>query len=425
MTDRLLEDGTPRLLQDGTRRILEEPVVVDPPPTYEPPPGATPRLLEDGTVRLLEDGTVRILETVAIAPPPGDDEEPPREFPFKLTVGPRTGGRGTAPLTDFTTIGVRASRSDGWSADFSLSGSAQAARVIDELASDLFIARLNEPWKRLRIGQVEQEWDEDGGENLAVIAMDHRAILNRRYLWDDITFTGEDQGVIAWDLIAHTQSLDGGDLGLTAGTLDDTVQRIRSYLTGDNIGERLRELSEVIGGPWYEIDADLRFHVRARGTERRYSMPLQLGVTARRLRSVSGAAEFANAVQGVGDNEQTVRVGLETAGIATDPRGRWEAVAAWTSVIVQDTLAEHTAGELDDRVSPLTKWSATIDSARWLSDFPVEPFDVVTVIVPPSIVAPVGTPATSVTAQVDTLSFSILPNGEVTNPEVTLVEVAS
>lgn len=423
MTDRLLEDGTPRRLEDMTVRLLEEPVVVDPPPDYEPPLGLVARLTEDGQPRLLEDGTVRYLEQLApVAPPPGGGA-PVIVRPFRFALGPRTAGAGTVELADNVGVALKASRADGWSADFALSATDLAANTLDELASDLFVARFSQPWRRLRVMSIDQEWDESGGIGASCVAGEPRAVLNRRFLWADLTFTAEDQGAIAWALIEHSQTRDGGDLGLTAGVLDDTIQRERTYLTGDNIGQRLRELSEVIDGPWYEIDASLAFHARARGTERRYSIPLQLGVTARRLRRASGAAQFANAVQGTGDNEQTTRVLAESVDIATDPRGRWEAVAAWSSVVVQDTLDEHTAGELSDRVRPLTQWVATIDAARWLSDFPVEPFDIVEVVVPRSTIAPAGTPATRVLAQVDTLSFSVLPSGEVTNPEVTLVEV--
>ena len=422
MTDRLLEDGTARRLENTTLRILEEPIVVDPPPDYEPPLGLIPRLLEDGTPRLLEDGTVRFLEQTAPAPPP-DGGGPAVYRPFRLHVGPSTAAAGTVELADFAQVGIKASRADGWSADFSLAGTALAASAIDELATDLFVARFGQPWRRMRILSAEQEWDANGAIGVNVIAADHRAVLNRRHLWEDLSFADEDQGAIAWALVAHTQSLDGGDLGLTAGVLDDTVQRDRTYLIGDNIGERLRELSEVIDGPWYEIDSSLVFHARARGTERRYSIPLQLGVTARRLRRASGAAGFANAVQGTGNNEQTARSFAESATIATDPRGRWETVQSWSSVVEQTTLDEHTAGELTNRVNPLTQWVASIDSTRWLSDFPIEPFDVVEVVVPKSIVAPVGTPATRVLAQVDTIGFSILDTGEVTSIEATLVEL--
>lgn len=417
MTDRLLEDGTQRRTEDSNVRILEEAVVVIP-PDYEPPVsvGVTTRLLEDGTVRRVEDGFARLLESL-----PAETVTGPR--PFRFGFGPSSSTRSTVELSDFPQVSLSASRADGWTLSTSVPGSSVAARQINELATDVFVTRFAQEWRRLRILTAEQEWDEDGGGNVAVAAVDYRGVWNRRFLTDDLVFTDEPQGDIAYGLIDHAQGQVGGDYGMLPGELDDTITRSRSYLTGDNIGERLRELSEVIDGPWYEVDADLTFHARARGTERRYSIPLQLGSTARRLRRGSGAAQFANAVQGTGDNEQTVREFWEDPDLATDPRGRWETTAAWSTVIQQSTLAEHTEAEGERRVSPFTTWTATIDSTRWLTDFPIVPFDVVEIVVPRDTAAPVGVPTDRVLAQVDTISFSVTKDGEVTSIEATFVEI--
>lgn len=419
MTDRLLEDGTTtRTLESGATRILEEAVVVTPPDTT-PTPGAgglVQRLLEDGSPRILEDGTARILESL-----PADTIVSGR--PFRFGIGPSSGPAPTVELSDFAGIAVKATRADGWSADWGMSGLAAASAVLDELATDLFVYRLAQPWKRMRVLSVGQGWDENGGSDVSCIAVDHRGVLNRRYVQEELTFTSATQGLIAWGLVDHTQQQVGGDLGLTWGTLDDSVDRDRTYLVGDNIGQRLRELSEVIDGPWYEIDPDLTFHVYAPGTERRYSLALALGVTARRIARASGAATYANSVQGTGDNEQTTRVVADAPDLATNPRGRWEAVASWPSVTRQTTLEEHTAAELAARTRPLTRWTATLDPQRWLSDFPVVPYDIVNLVVPTNVIAPVGTPKNQVLVQVDSISFSVVASGEITPPEIEVIEL--
>lgn len=102
--------------------------------------------------------------------------------------------------------------------------------------------------------------------------------LSSRYTTAERIFTGVDQGLIAWTLIDETQSDTEGDLGITEGTIEETIERDRKYYN-NNIMEMIINLSNVLGGFDFEI-TDLKAFNAASviGVDRTDSIVLRYGV---------------------------------------------------------------------------------------------------------------------------------------------------
>ncbi len=85
------------------------------------------------------------------------------------------------------------------------------------------------------------------------------------------TFSATDQGAILWALIDHTQTQTNGNIGITEGTIEATVDRDRTYPIDKNIGDAIIEMTEVINGLDVEITPDKVFNVYKRiGEDRSY-----------------------------------------------------------------------------------------------------------------------------------------------------------
>ena len=331
---------------------------------------------------------------------------------LNVVVGPSSGSQGTAEVVDFSSLSWTSNKDDGCDLTFSLDGRSQAGLVISELDTDCWLYSAGALAQRFRIMSVEQTWGPDGTDDISIAAVCYRRILYRRLLVSDLTYSAVGQGDIAWGLVADTQAQTGGDLGITAGTLTNTTTRDRGYLAGVNVGEMLTNLANVIDGPRYTLGADRVLNVLAGDTWPTQAQPIVLGATATALARKSGAALFANAVRGTADQELTTPVVVEDAGLASDPRGRWDTAVSWPTVTEQATLDENTNGELLGRVSPVASWSVAVDPQRWLTDLPIEAGDLATLVVPRSTVAVIGVPAATVNVQTQERSVTVTPDGD-------------
>jgi hypothetical protein len=142
------------------------------------------------------------------------------------------------------------------SVEWAMAGDDPGAAVVDELTTDV------EAWRngvRLFRGRVGPSGDEVGptDHRVAFSAADYRAMLDRRIIWADATYTGIDQSAIAWDLIADAQLIGG--MGITNASTATGVTRDRTYEAGKNLGEAIQQLSEVIGGFDWDISPEMGF----------------------------------------------------------------------------------------------------------------------------------------------------------------------
>lgn len=338
------------------------------------------------------------------APPP--PPVVPRIGVWRFGVGPWTATVPSAEVTRWVSASISHSLDRGISASMSMAARDPASALISEMATDLWVYLDGDLYARFRVTKVDQEWDEHGADAIGLTMLDYYAVLFRQKTATALTYTGVGQGQIAWSLIAHVQAQTGGNLGLTQGTLNNAITRDRAYEQGANVGELLDQLVKVIDGPRLVFHPTKVVDVLSGATWPVHAQPLMHGANARRLRRESGADRFANVMFGTGDAELTTMVIAESPGLATDPRGRWVASAAWPSVILQSTLDEATEGALQEAVTPVSVWRATIEPSRWFADSRYQPGDQLSIVQPATVVAPLQA-AQIIPAQMTDLQINI------------------
>lgn len=329
-----------------------------------------------------------------------------------VAVGPSSGSSPVQEVTQFDTVQVKLNMDTGDELSFTTSAWAPEATYLDELASDVWLS--GAVAQRFRVTALDQVWDADGSVGVAVTALSYKRLLSGRLLHSDLTYTAQDQGEILWGLIAHTQAQAGGSWGVTKGTVTTGQVRDRSYFIGENIGDLAGKLQEVINGMYWTIDANLVVSAQLMSAFTQHIQPLIHGVNCTNLsRKGVAAAQFANAVYADAD-ESTVPVWVAAAGIATDPRGRWEKAVGFPTVVLQATLAEHANGELQAAYSPRATWDVQMDPERWVTDSKYLPGMYVEVVNPPDTVAPIGAPPRSSIVQVVEVAGSLTADGALT-----------
>lgn len=331
---------------------------------------------------------------------------------FALAVGPASGSDPSQEVTEFSSGSVSSSIDAGTDVSFEVRAGSPEAKIISELDTDVWVYRLGQPFARVRVVAVQQSWTENGEESVQVTGVDYKRLLNARHIQTNLVYSGMPQERIVDELIRHTQSQPGGDWGVTEGDIVESVSRDRTYARGENIGQVLDNLSKVIGGPWFGIDANRRLNAFPFSSFPTRDVPIELGSTARSFSRSSGAASFANSVYVDGDSAATDGVSMDAADVDVDPRGRWEKAVGFPNVTEQDTLTEKAEGLLESSASPVAQWSVSLEPDRWLSDAGFNVGDHGVLVVPASTVAPIGVSAVVKSVQVYGLSVSISADGE-------------
>jgi hypothetical protein len=223
-------------------------------------------------------------------------------------------------------------------AQFTINGRSDEAAGIVALASDLTLYRDGVKMFRGRIGP---ELD-DISPNRHVsqfTAVDYRAMLEHRQTGAaGVVYPATAAGAIALDLIADSQALSGGDWGITAGVGTTTgTSRIWTIDPGKPVIESINELGRLDNGYEWEIDADLKLNLwhPQRGANNGVVLDFR-GLVARVSRQLD-PKDFGNSELVTGKDGLTP-VSSVTAGIATDPRGRWELSAGFPAIQDQPAL---------------------------------------------------------------------------------------
>lgn len=343
---------------------------------------------------------------------------------FTLGVGPWTGTVPTQELGQFSEVSLVFNADGGADLTLSLPGTSPAAQQIDELATDVWVYLDEAEYARLRVVAVEQVWEPNGADYVTVVAVDYKRLLNARHFQSALSYSATPQADVVWSVIQHAQAQPGGNLGITAGTLNSGgYVRDRNWSAGENIGKELTDLSGVLNGPYWTIDANLALQVTLYDVFPVRDTPIALGGTARSLQRLSGASSFANSVWVDGDGDFTVPVSADAADVASDPRGRWERAAGFPNVKLQASLTEKANGLLVDARTPPATWMCSIEPSRFLLDANFAVNEYVEVVVPKSVVAPIGSPAFSNGGQVVNVALTLNGDG-LTSVEMSLVEVS-
>jgi len=295
----------------------------------------------------------------------------------------------------------------GSSVQFVSRGNSPEAAYIDELATDVWL--LGAINARFRAWAVWQQWFQNGQDNVSVMAVTYKKLINRRHVVNanGLEFTDTDIGDIIWGLWQHTQSQPGGNVGVTKGASTTGLVRTRAYEVGENLGQQAD--AEYEEGVWWDIDHNLVYTAGLLDSRPFIATPLHLGANVRELQRASGD-DFANAVFGDASTE-TTPVWATDPGIATDPRGRWEATRGWPNVKLQDMLNDRVAAALAETSNPAAHWNVEVEPARWVSDSRIMPGDHAVLVVPRSLAQPVGEPVPRIAVMVTQVSVTFDDDG--------------
>lgn len=106
--------------------------------------------------------------------------------------------------------------------------------------------------------------------NISLTAKSWLAYFSKRFITK--TYTNTDAGQIAWDLINTAQQETDGNIGITQGTIEATVNRNRTY-KDDEIAKSIIHLAwpNILNGFDFEISNDKVFTVKQRlGVDKPY-----------------------------------------------------------------------------------------------------------------------------------------------------------
>jgi hypothetical protein len=239
-----------------------------------------------------------------------------------------------------------------------LHGADPAAYQVVDYQRDLLIYRNKVLMFRGRI--LGRKDDLDGtSHTVSFSAVDYRGWITQvRYTQATLTYTGQTKRAIAEALVAHTQGLPGGALGIVpfdtgmepAGTHD------RTYEPDKSIGAAITDLGESINPAHsyeWEIGPDMRMRIWSptRGVVRAFVAEYGNTITGGSRDPQTG--EYGNVVAGQGSTEDTTRYVATAADLASRPEGRIERLWADQDIKVQATLEDRTDARLAQAELPV------------------------------------------------------------------------
>jgi hypothetical protein len=302
-------------------------------------------------------------------------------FPYLLALGPSSGTAPDQEVTFFDSWSLSKNFDDGCVLNFTMPGNSVPGILTTELDTDIWLYYNGQAVERMRVVQIENEWGADGSYRMSVQAVCYRRILAARYVVSNLVINAS-QGAIVWDLISHTQSQTNGNYGITVNSLGPTVLRERTYAPGQNILDAITDLTQIENGITWEIDAALELTVSQASLYPTAAQPVILGANALSIRKPSGAAQFGNVALVSGDSALTTLEILPTAGLAGDPRGRWERYRGYPVLVTQPAVLEAAQGLLEDINSPVIIFDFTLEPTRYLTDSHYELGDFITIVQP-------------------------------------------
>lgn len=336
---------------------------------------------------------------------------------WQFVVGPATGGHELA-LTEARSRQYTVRLTEPSALSCGLDARHPQADSINELATDMHILWTGSGGTTLELDRQRIGSTHDSGtateHTVDVTAIDYRAVLARRRLYtgDTVTYTGVDQGEIAWGLVSSTQGNTGGDLGISkawTGTAPTGVNRDRTFELGDSVGERIQELSEVQGGFDWDVEPSgasaLRLNVfyPERGQDRGVVL-IPGGLVADWTREFN-PADYANAIRMTGETALLAQE-REAPDLAARAEGRWDAAFGDTGLVTQAALNERADWQIAQSQDAAPVWTVTIRQGGWDGPSHIWVGDTVRLVVNS------GRLATDRTLRVYEMAFSIGEDGQ-------------
>lgn len=207
-------------------------------------------------------------------------------------------------------------------------------------------------------------------------AREHFYHLFKRKTDAILNYQNTDAGAIAWELIDHTQTKTNGNLFITEGAIQATVNRDRSYEYAD-IGQKIIDLSNVRGG--FDFDfvytqnsdnewTGSQFMVYTNKGVLRNNLPtLEIGLNVSEVTAVSDSTLENTIIHlGAGTGLDVPKAEIEDANLQV-VNTRIEGIYKEPDVALQNTLDQNAQRNLDqnkiERFDVSVKLESTDDLA--------------------------------------------------------------
>lgn len=250
---------------------------------------------------------------------------------------------------------------------FTIDATADEAADLTSIATDIWAWRDGTLMFRGRMA-AEQEDISPDVDTLVVSCVDYRGLLGlmgRHVGSTGNAFGSTDQSLMAWTLISDTQALTGGNLGITRGTGQTTgVNRERTIDPYAEVAHEIELIGNLDDGFEWEISADLEFNVYYPTRDNGHGVVVDYGGIVASARRQFDPTRFANSVAVTGSEGLTPATAV-TGTIGTDPRGRFEVVESFPSIIDQSTLTNRTPQLLAQTSVLADQWTAVMTAGRW------------------------------------------------------------
>lgn len=284
------------------------------------------------------------------------------------------------------TLTVRCDPATSDEAAFTVSGSDPGAAFIDDLATDLVCQRESDVLFRGRIAPAQDTLDA-GRADAQFTAWSYRELLRRRSLasLSTLSYTSVDQSAIVWALMDYTQGLPGGYLGVGrgVGAVGTGWFRTVTYTKDGFIFDAIAGLAQMDNGFDWNVTphgnaTDLRLDLWQGGLRVDKGVTLEWGgAEVKTATRTLDPGTFANSAYLTGDDSVSLTPVLSSsAGMGTDPAGRWESVIP-TAEVIQASLAARGAYTIRDMSQMLPTWDITLHPGAWEGRGHIWPGDLV------------------------------------------------
>lgn len=156
---------------------------------------------------------------------------------------------------------------------------------------------------------------------------------------------------IAWDLINETQLQTNGDMGMTQGLTTTTVVRERTY-ERQNVKDAIVNLTKLVSGNFdFDFSVDREFNVYSSiGSDRSAELEFIYPGNIKEVSVPRNGVSLFNKIYGIGSGfGEEALVSTQGDNDSQLNYGVHERIALYNSVVLQDTLDQNTAGDLNLR----------------------------------------------------------------------------
>jgi hypothetical protein len=313
---------------------------------------------------------------------------------WSFILGPASGGH-TLALTGAKNRKLIARLAAPSEASFDIDGRHPNAAAIAELSTDLHAvydpaAGPSSIIYRGRIAATSDTLDAKA-HTVSVSSMDYREVLRRRILYssDTLSYVGQDQADIAFNLISQTQAQAGGNLSIYKGLGNPSgTTRTMTYAAGDSIGDLIQTMSQMQNGFEWEITPTdpsalaLNLWTSVRGNSR--GVVCEYGGLVESVRREVRPQDYANSIRVTGDQSQPTPPTPQertASGIASRLEGRWDKALTAPDTVNLAALQSRADFMLTYYQAVIPSYTLTLKRGAWLGPGHVWLGDTVVVVV--------------------------------------------